>query len=245
MKVSRRSALSMLAAVGAVSPVGIEMGRVSAASITPLSERDDRGKLLHEDAEWVPASDVGFHQWRVRVLSPAYRRNTQEISASLGVAKGSADLVRQIFYGDSWSRTTEMTGLERYFGSATLGSAQNAVNVIDAKGKSERRSSIYVVTWAERTVYLAHAGDRRSVALIPHDWRYIARVANVDAESDVETLTARALLRLPRVAVSSGDVGTRLRIYCGPQIGNRLGLKFRQIPVRVIPDLHDHESLVI
>ena len=83
-------------------------------------------------------------------------------------------------------------------------------NVIDGQGRGERNLSIWLVGWNARTCVVATpdgkqlswpGGLPQRCAVVPIDWRYIVRIANVDpfGAPDLLHLAAKALMRIPQL----------------------------------------------
>jgi hypothetical protein len=122
-----------------------------------------------------------------------------------------------LFYGNETTTPETFTGLAPRFSSVSTGTSESADNVIDALGSGSDNSSIWLVVWGPRTVhgiipkgskagiqardlgeqmiqnsdgskyqaYVTHY--RQDVGLTVRDWRFVARVCNIDI-SDLATL---------------------------------------------------------
>lgn len=129
-------------------------------------------------------------------------------------------LAGTIFYGNESTQPEAFTGLAPRFSSLT---AESGDNIIDAAGTGSDNSSIWLVVWGPRTVhgiipkgskaglqardlgettiqnsdgskfqaYLTHY--RQDAGLTVRDWRYVARVANIDI-SDLQSTEANQKL---------------------------------------------------
>lgn len=123
------------------------------------------------------------------------------------------EMAKTMFYGDNALAPEKFMGLSPRFSDL---SAENASQIIDAGGTGSDNTSIWVVTWDERTAHLIYpkssqAGlnldDRGQVTLQDddgnnfegyrshykwdvglsiRDWRYVSRIANIDV-SDLAT----------------------------------------------------------
>jgi hypothetical protein len=91
-----------------------------------------------------------------------------------------------MFYGSMQRDPKEFMGLSEYYGSTDPQRAQNAANVIDAGGTGG--ASIWFVVWSPDATFMAYHMDnarRIAAAVVPIDWRYVVRIANIDPEGDV------------------------------------------------------------
>lgn len=65
----------------------------------------------------------------------------------------SQQVASVIFYGNQSVSPTQFTGFAPRFNTTSTGTAQNAVNVLDAGGTGSSNASIWIVGWGDRTVY--------------------------------------------------------------------------------------------
>lgn len=123
------------------------------------------------------------------------------------------EMAATLFYGDNSTNPEKFMGLAPRFSDTN---AENGSQIIDAGGTGSDNTSVWVVTWDERTVHLIYpkasqAGlkldDRGQVTLQDdsgnnfegyrshykwdvglsvRDWRYVSRIANIDV-SDLAT----------------------------------------------------------
>lgn len=196
---------------------------------------------------------------RIRVINPKWND---------AIADVASEFVRQLFYGNGvgamhqvTGQYLEFTGLSSFYNTADPNEAQNAVNVIDASRGGPSRSSwktfsIWLVGWSPAAIYIAYpkGSDTAGLvgeglyagltaALVPIDWRYAVRIANLDESSDLAAYMAKAMLRLPNLR--SGAEQTPA-FYMGPTARKLFGeAVFRDIPVRCIPQLRDDEERVV
>lgn len=153
----------------------------------------------------------------------------------------------KMFYGDTASDPEEFMGLAPRFNSL---SAPNGGQIIDAGGTGSDNSSIWFVTWGERQTCLLYpkgtqAGVKREdmgrqrvqdadgkayyakeekftwhVGLAVKDWRYVARVANIDMSNvaagsvKLYDFLRKAYYKLQNRRVAGG----KLAIYCNRDI---------------------------
>jgi hypothetical protein len=123
------------------------------------------------------------------------------------------EMATTLFYGDNTASPEKFMGLSARFSDM---SAENGGQIIDAGGSGSDNTSIWVITWDERTAHLIYPKgsqgglkvDNRGqvtlqdesgnnfegyrshykwdVGLSVRDWRYISRIANIDV-SDLAT----------------------------------------------------------
>lgn len=191
---------------------------------------------IFNEVAWVPANEKFGHMVRYRKEWSPDDKAPFDMLFSLGKVSTVADLIRMMFHGDQWKRPKDFTGLETFYGSLDLSKAQNAVNVMDGGGK-ENLESIYLVKWSEETAFMAYQVDESGelyAALVPKDWRYIVRVANVDENTDKPMAMTKALLRLP-------TLGSSAAFYMRSPFAE----EYRGIPVRAVSALHRREKRVV
>lgn len=182
-------------------------------------------------------------------------------------------MAQTLIYGNTGINPERFLGLAPRFNTVNTATAQTAANVIDAGGVGSDNTSIWIVTWGVDTVHgffpqgsqagLDHqdkgewrvydANNNPYWAFVDHykwdlglsvrDWRYCARIANIDV-SDLSTVNAanlinaliRALRRLPTTPVSAGPVQTsdapsiqgqmgQTVIYCNRTVSTFLDLQ--------------------
>lgn len=181
--------------------------------------------------------------------------------ASLALAN-SEDETEVVFYGRHELERGDATGLAEYYGTTDPTRAQNAVNVIDGGGVHDANASIYVIGWGESAVYIARSMERGNLtcAVIPEDWRYAVRIANIDLETapDIRRLLNHALVRLPTtgtgrptcekvVIYMNDDVNKELARQCGipVPVAAESDNSYRKIPIVVVAALHRKEPRVV
>lgn len=128
----------------------------------------------------------------------------------------SQELAQTLIYGNSRTEPEAFTGLAPRYASISTSTAQSADNVINAGGSGSDNTSIWLVVWGPRTVHgiipkASKAGIqvtdkgqvtvtesdgsmweayrthyRLDAGLTVRDWRYAARVCNIDV-SDMAT----------------------------------------------------------
>lgn len=178
-----------------------------------------------------------------------------------------------LFYGNTAVNPERFMGLAPRYNTVSSASAQSARNVIDAGGTGSDNTSVWIVTWGANTVHgispkgyptgLNHQdkGEHRvydsnnnpywalvdhykwNIGLTVRDWRFAARICNIDV-SDLLTVNAanlinfliRGLRRLPVGSSGFTNVQTsdapsiresmgRTAIYCNRDIATALDLQ--------------------
>lgn len=159
----------------------------------------------------------------------------------------SQEVATKLFYGNTAADPEEFTGLSPRFNDL---SAPNGNQIIDAGGTGSDNTSLWFVTWGDNQAQLLYpkgtiAGVNREdkgeqrvtdssgnayyvmeelftwhVGLAVKDWRYVARVANIDV-SDMEAGTVKlydfmrkAYYKLQNRRVAGG----KLAIYCNRDV---------------------------
>src|ERR1700688_2851019 len=198
---------------------------------------------IFNEMVWIPANGEFAHHVTLRRNrvrddgSLDYRKDWFDISFALGKVSTTADLIRMMFYGDpSWHKTVnDFMGLSKFYNSIDPTKAQNAVNVVDGGGK-ESLSSIYLVDWSENNAFMAYQVDDAGelhAALVPKDWRYIVRVANVDENTDKPMAMTKALLSLPTLG---GGAAFYMR--------SPFAEEYRGVPIREVGALQREKRVV-
>jgi hypothetical protein len=65
----------------------------------------------------------------------------------------SQQMATQLFYGNSWTQPERFTGLSPRYNTVSTATAQNAVNVLDGGGTASANSSMWIISWGERTCH--------------------------------------------------------------------------------------------
>jgi hypothetical protein len=198
------------------------------------------------DAPWVKANMTHGHEYRVRAggLWP--------MRARTGLAEVKAkDLLSDVFYGEPIEYTNRMIGLTRHYGTRDPRDAQNAVNVLDGGARGPRRTSIWLLGWCVRGLYMISADGLPiehfgRAGIVVQDWRFAVRIANVGLDTkDIGSLLDAAIERLPLCSTDVRptfymnasalgllrDAGLRVEHYC-------------DIPIREVAELRDDEPAV-
>jgi hypothetical protein len=175
-------------------------------------------------------SDVYWRQANLRHGHVSTMRTTgglRQISDAMGLMS-RRDMIQQIFYGDCYRQTDRITGFAPRYATMNPMLAQNAVNVFDGKGRDESAlTSMWLIGWGPHSAYLVTPDGQPplssglgEIGLAIADWRYISRIANVDAHAPkdhLHALLARALVCLP--CQPSRDLTKwRFTIYVTPHI---------------------------
>jgi hypothetical protein len=185
----------------------------------------------------------------------------------------SQQIATTVFYGNQFTNPERFTGLAPRYSTTNTSNSQTANNVLDAGGTSSTNTSIWVQTWGSDTLHatfpkgkitgLQHkdmgewpvadsSGNtyqayrdhfKWEIGLVLRDWRYVARIANVDvtqltgvSAANIINLLVRALYRLPTTPAMAGPVQTsdtpeiradmgRTVIYCNRVIRTYLDLQ--------------------
>jgi len=159
----------------------------------------------------------------------------------------SQEVATKLFYGDSASDPEQFMGLAPRFNSLT---AANGNQVIDAGGTGSDNTSIWFITWGDNQCTLLYpkgtqAGVQREdmgeqrvldeagnpyyakeekftwhVGLAVKDWRYVARVANIDVSNmQAGTVKLYDFMRKAFYALHNRRVaGGKIAIYCNTDV---------------------------
>lgn len=185
----------------------------------------------------------------------------------------SQQVASTMIYGNQHLNPERFTGLAPRYSTGSQTTAQTAANVLDAGGTSNTNTSMWVHTWGDNTAFatfpkgkitgLQHrdmgewpvqdsAGNtyqayrdhfKWEIGYVLRDWRYVARIANIDvtqltgvSAANLINLIIRALYRLPTApanatAIQSSDTPEvranmgRVVIYCNRVIRTYLDLQ--------------------
>lgn len=201
------------------------------------------------------------------------------LQEAMGILEGFAQEVEQTyFYGNTGTSPLEFLGLAPRMSSL---SAENGGNIIDAGGTGSDNTSIFFTTWGPRTSHLLYpenstAGVRREdkgevrdsnasgviyymeelfhqdIGFTMVDWRYHARVANIDVSNlttgsaaDLTRLMTGAYYRLPSRRATTGfnmsDEPVQIKpvIYCNATVLEALDNQMRTAPNRWLTTVED------
>ena len=185
----------------------------------------------------------------------------------------SQQVAATLIYGNQGVNPERFTGFAPRYSTVTTSASQTANNVLDAGGVASTNTSIWLATWGSDTLHatfpkgkvtgLQHRdmGEwpvqdgslntyqayrdhfKWEIGLVLRDWRYTARICNIDvaqltgvSAANLINLLVRALYRLPTAPASAMAVQTsdspevranmgRLVIYCNRVIRTYLDLQ--------------------
>jgi hypothetical protein len=185
----------------------------------------------------------------------------------------SQQVATTLIYGNQFINPERFTGLAPRYSTITTASSQTAANVLDAGGTASVNTSVWVGVWGSETAHatfpkgkitgLQHrdmgewpvtdaAGNtyqayrdhfKWEIGLVLRDWRYWARICNIDVSlltgvsaANLINLLVRALYRLPTAPVSATTIQTsdtpevradmgRTVIYCNRVVRTYLDLQ--------------------
>jgi hypothetical protein len=197
-------------------------------------------------------SDVYWRQANLRHGHVSTVRTTggiRQMSYAIGLMP-HRDMIQQLFYGDSYRRTDQITGFAPCYATMDPTRAQNAVHVFDGKGRDQSAlTSMWIIGWGRHATYLVTpdgqpplASGLGEIGLVIADWRYICRVANVEPhapKNHLLALLARALVSLP-CEPHRDLTKCRFTIYVTPHIRATLNdndeawCRFRGVFVRAV-----------
>jgi len=159
----------------------------------------------------------------------------------------SQEVASTLFYGNDATDPTKFLGLAPRFADTT---APNGGQIVDGGGSGADNTSIWFVTWGDSQCHLLYPqgtaagvmredkgeqrtvdGDgnpyfveeelfRQHVGLTVRDWRYVARVANIDVSAlqagsvDIYALMRKAFWKIKQHRLP----GTRMAIYCNSDV---------------------------
>jgi hypothetical protein len=185
----------------------------------------------------------------------------------------SQQVATNLIYGNQFANPERFTGLAPRYSTKNVSLSDTAYNVLDGNGTANTNSSLWIVCWGDDTLHatfpkgkitgLQHrdmgewpvadsVGNtyqayrdhfKWEIGLVLRDWRYAARIANVDVTqltgvnaANLINLLIRGLYRLPTQPVSAGVVQTsdtpevranmgRTIIYCNRILRTYLDLQ--------------------
>ena len=157
------------------------------------------------------------------------------------------EIATKIFYGDSASVPEEFVGFAPRFNSTT---AANGDQIVDATGSGSDNTSVWFVTWGDNQSHLLYPqgtkagvsredkGEQRvldgssnpyyvkeelfrwHIGLTVRDWRYVARIANIDVSdlaagtTDIYAYMRQAFWKIKQHRV----LGGKEAIYCNANV---------------------------
>ena len=194
-----------------------------------------------------------------------------------------------LFYGNAGTAPEEFTGLATRYSSLSAG---NADNIISAGGSGSDNYSVWLIVWGNNTCFLTFpkgstagifhrdlglqeytdsSGRKMMVyedqwklktGLVVKDWRYVARICNIDVSNlvgitsaaDLQYYMTKAIYRIPNIRAGKAafymnrttaeylDHQRRADVASGGQLsydvvdGKRI-MSFRGIPIRICDQL--------
>lgn len=189
------------------------------------------------DAAWQKANERHGHKYFIRTKFGVSRAcDTMAFVAQ-------KDFCFQLFYGNPYLNPADsFFGFASRYNTLNPNEAQNAVNVIDGRGRAgDLLTSAFVVTWGLDTSFMiTPTGDPPSCAselgLVIANWRHTGRIVNIAAIDtlELEVLLAQLLLRLPPITTSRRR---RRVIYLNNRLARLLpkndycGIPIREMPI--------------
>jgi hypothetical protein len=185
----------------------------------------------------------------------------------------SQQVAATLIYGNQFVNPERFTGLAPRYSTKTTANSNTAANVLDGGGTASTNTTIWIAVWGDDTLHatfpkgkitgLQHRdmGEwpvldtsqntyqayrdhfKWEIGLVLRDWRYVARIANIDvtqltgvSAANLINLLIRALYRLPTAPVSATTIQTsdtpevranmgRTVIYCNRVIRTYLDLQ--------------------
>lgn len=185
----------------------------------------------------------------------------------------SQQVASTLIYGNQFANPERFTGFAPRYSSVAAATSQTAANVLDAGGTASTNTSMWIATWGSDTMHatfpkgkltgLQHrdmgewpvqdsAGNtyqayrdhfKWEIGFVLRDWRYAARIANIDVSqltgvsaANLINLIVRALYRLPTAPAGATGIQTsdtpevranmgRVAIYCNRVIRTYLDLQ--------------------
>jgi hypothetical protein len=236
---------------------GVPNAKSTTAQIQDTCGNLETYSVIDKDIADLNGNTASFRMSEVRAFLEGM---TQQVAAT-------------IWYGNQHLNPERFTGFAPRYSTVTAASSATAANVLDAGGTASTNTSMWLVTWGSDTVHgifpkgkmtgLQHkdmgewpvadaSGNtfqayrdhfKWEIGLCLRDWRYTARVANIDvtqltgvSAANLINLIVRALYRLPTAPASataiqtsdtpsiSGSMG-RTVIYCNRIIRTYLDLQ--------------------
>src|SRR5882724_2215589 len=172
--------------------------------------------------------------------------NTPEfrLSESRAFLEGmSQQVASTMVYGNQFANPERFTGFAPRYSTKTVANSNTANNVLDGGGTASTNTSMWVMTWGTDTNQAYREHFKWEIGFAQRDWRYMARIANIDvtqltgvSAANLINLLVRALYRLPTAPVSATTIQTsdtpavradmgRTVIYCNRIIRTYLDLQ--------------------
>lgn len=185
----------------------------------------------------------------------------------------SQQVAATLIYGNQHVNPERFTGFAPRYSTLNTANSQTAANVLSGGGTSNTNTSMYIATWGADTLHgtfpkgkitglqhrdmgewpvLDSAGNtyqayrdhfKWEIGLVLRDWRYVARIANIDvtqltgvSAANLINLLVRALYRLPTAPSNATAIQTsdtpevranmgRVIIYCNRVVRTYLDLQ--------------------
>jgi hypothetical protein len=232
--------------------------------------KDYSGKVRLSDCADVTERYIGLRQ--VGKLADTLKEEMQtEVRAFLEGM--SQQVAATLIYGNQHTNPERFTGLAPRYSTLNTANSQTANNVLQGGGTASTNTSLWIVCWGSDTWHatfpkgkitgLQHrdmgewpvtdsAGNtyqayrdhfKWEIGYVLRDWRYVARIANIDitqltgvSAANLINLIVRAIYKLPTQPVSAGTIQTsdtpevranmgRTVIYCNRVIRTYLDLQ--------------------
>src|SRR5216684_2482044 len=161
----------------------------------------------------------------------------------------SQQVAATMVYGNQFANPERFTGWAPRYSTKTVANSQTANNVLDGGGTASTNTSMWVLTWGTDTNHAIFPKGKLAglqqweIGFAQRDWRYMARICNIDvtqltgvSAANLINLLVRALYRLPTAPVSATTIQTsdtpavradmgRTVIYCNRIIRTYLDLQ--------------------
>ena len=168
----------------------------------------------------------------------------------------SQQVASTLIYGNQHTNPERFTGLAPRYSTLTTASSQTANNVLNGGGVASTNTSLWITTWGSDTLHatfpkgkltgLQHrdmgewpvqdsAGNtyqayrdhfKWEIGMVLRDWRYVARIANIDvtqltgvSAANLINLLVRALYRLP----TAPSTATAIQTSDTPEVRANMG----------------------
>lgn len=190
-----------------------------------------------DDVVWLPANGPDSHVINITIPGSI---KPFSIGFQFGYVDGH-DMFHQLFYGNQWKHPNEMMGLSSLYCTMDHTEAQNASCVRDGGSRGGSLTSIWVLGFGEESIFMATPdgpppNGPTNAVIVVKDYRYVARIANVDPlmpKDEIRNHVLCALVTMPK-RIYSDDI--RAVIYMCPELYKTLDMKeFRGISVREVP----------
>jgi hypothetical protein len=235
---------------------GVPSGKSTTAQITDTCGNLETYSVIDKDIADLNGNTAEFRLSEVKAFLEGM---SQQVASTL-------------IYGNQFVNPERFTGFAPRYSTKTAANSQTAANVLDAGGTASTNTSIWLVVWGSDTCHatfpkgkvtgLQHrdmgewpisdtSGTYQAyrdhfkweIGLVLRDWRFVARIANIDvslltgvAAANLINLVVRALYRLPTAPTGATSIQTsdssevrasmgRSVIYCNRIIRTYLDLQ--------------------